>query len=133
MAAILSPGRKGYPMIETWLERFNLDEILRPHVHAVILALPRAVQEDFVLDPSFTLYDFEPGPLAVAQVPVTLPGRCVVLKRTLRKRPVEFIRYVIAHELAHSHLRNRGRIPGEDPEHAADSLAASWGFPRPVR
>jgi hypothetical protein len=38
---------------------------------------------------------------------------------------------VIAHELAHAHLRNGGRHPEEDPEHAADSLAADWGFPRP--
>jgi hypothetical protein len=38
---------------------------------------------------------------------------------------------VIAHELAHAHLRNQGRFPGDDPEHAADALAAGWGFPRP--
>jgi len=62
-----------------------------------------------------------------------LPGRSVVLKRTLRYRPEEFVRYVIAHELAHAHLRNGGRSPGEDPEVAADSLAEAWGFPRPRR
>jgi len=54
-----------------------------------------------------------------------------VLKRTLRLRPQPFVRYVIAHELAHAHLRNRGRWEAEDPEHAADALAAEWGFPRP--
>jgi hypothetical protein len=71
-------------------------------------------------------------------VPVRLPrgysgsgGRSVVLKRTLTRRPLPFVRYVIAHELAHAHLRNAGRFPGEDPEHAADALAAEWGFPKP--
>jgi len=49
----------------------------------------------------------------------------------LRRRPENFIRWVIAHELAHAHLRNAGRHKDEDPEHAADSLAADWGFPRP--
>jgi hypothetical protein len=118
-------------MIDRWLDGFNLDAVLRPHVHAVVAALPTEVRDAFLHDPAFTLYDFEPGPHAVAQVPVSLPGRSVVLKRTLRGRPTGFIRYVIAHELAHSHLRNRGRSPDEDPEHAADSLAAAWGFPRP--
>ena len=55
----------------------------------------------------------------------------VVLKRTLRRRPVEFVRWVIAHELAHAHLRNAGRWPGDDPERAADALAERWGFPKP--
>ena len=58
-------------------------------------------------------------------------GRSVVLKRTLRRRPEPFVRYVIAHEFAHAYLRNAGRWPGDDPEHAADALAAEWGFPRP--
>lgn len=56
-----------------------------------------------------------------------LPGSSVVLKRNLRDRSVSFVRCVIAHELAHAHLRNRGRFPGDDPELAADSLAAAWG------
>ncbi|MFQ5827779.1 MAG: hypothetical protein ACE5JD_01295 [Candidatus Methylomirabilia bacterium] len=44
----------------------------------------------------------------------------------------EHVQYVIADEFAHALLWNRGRHPGEDPEIAADSLAAEWGFPRPV-
>ena len=60
-------------------------------------------------------------------------SRSVVLKRTLRRGPTDFVRYVIAHELAHAHLRNGGRYPGEDPEAAADALAAEWGFPRPSK
>jgi Zn-dependent peptidase ImmA (M78 family) len=41
------------------------------------------------------------------------------------------VQYVIAHELAHAHLRNGGRWEGDDPERAADALAAEWGFTRP--
>jgi hypothetical protein len=120
-----------HKQIDQWLAAFELDEILHPHVAAVVLALPDPVRDDLMRDASFMLYDFEPGPGTVAHIPVSLPGRSVVLKRTLRHRADTFVRYVIAHELAHAHLRNRGRLPGEDPEHAADSLAAEWGFPRP--
>ena len=42
-----------------------------------------------------------------------------------------FANKMIAHELAHAYLRHAGRHPDEDPEFAADSLAAAWGFPRP--
>jgi hypothetical protein len=123
--------------VERWLESFQLDEFLSEHVAAVLADLPEAVRDDFMLDPAFCMSDYEPGPFA-AHIPVRLPmpgrpSRSVVLKRTLRRRPSEFVRYVIAHELAHAHLRNRGRHRDEDPEHAADSLAAQWGFPRPVR
>ncbi len=119
-----------------WLSRFELDVFLRAHVAGVLKALPPHVREDFVADPSFVLFDYEPGAGVVMHVPVGLPGRrgagrSVVLKRTLRRRPEPFVRYVIAHELAHAHLRNGGRWPGEDPESAADALAAEWGFPRP--
>ena len=58
-------------------------------------------------------------------------GSGKILKRTLRSRPDGFIKWVIAHELAHAHLRNAGRWPGEDPERAADAVAAEWGFARP--
>ena len=87
-------------------------------------------------DPAFTMCDYEPRVGRAFYVPVKLPtrkrtSRSVVLKRTLRTRPEPFVRWVIAHELAHAHLRNGGRYPGDDPEHAADALAAGWGFPRP--
>jgi hypothetical protein len=119
-----------------WLSRFELDAFLFAHVAAVLAALPRHVRDDFLGDPSFLLFDYEPLAGVVAHVPVGLPGRSragrsVVLKRTLRRRPEPFVRYVIAHELAHAHLRNAGRWPGEDPESAADALAEEWGFPRP--
>ena len=59
-------------------------------------------------------------------------SRLIVLDGSLKHRALAFAHYVIAHEFAHAALRNRGRHPNEDPEHAADSLAAAWGFARPV-
>jgi hypothetical protein len=125
--------------IHDWLRAFRLDAFLHAEVAGVLATLPGHVREDFVTDPAFTLFDYEPRAGVAFHVPVRLPrggsnggaSRSVVLKRTLARRPAAFVRYVIAHELAHAHLRNAGRFPGEDPEHAADALAAEWGFPRP--
>ena len=122
--------------IEKWLSSFDLDAFLCVHVTAVVRQLPPHVREDLVGDPQFRLCDYEPGPGVVMRVPVSPPARkgasrSVVLKRTLRHRPEPFIRWLIAHELAHAHLRHGGRWPGEDPEYAADALAADWGFPKP--
>jgi hypothetical protein len=119
-----------------WLRGFQLDDFLRLHVAGVMGGLPAHVRDDFLCDPAFVLFDYEPAIGAMTVVPVGPPrrnaaGRSVVLKRTLRRRPTAFVRYVIAHELAHAHLRNAGRFPGEDPERAADALAAEWGYPRP--
>jgi len=122
--------------LDEWIAGFALDVFLREHVVEVMMRLPDIVRDDFVGDPGFTLFDYEPGPGVVRYIPVGVPrngkpARAVELKRTLRSRPRAFVQYVIAHELAHAHLRNAGRFPGEDPEHAADALAAQWGFPRP--
>ena len=119
-----------------WLRGFDLDDFLLAHVAGVMDGLPDSVRDDFLGDPAFVLFDYEPAAGAMTVVPVGPPrrnaaGRSVVLKRTLRRRPPAFVRYVIAHELAHAHLRNAGRHPGEDPERAADALAAEWGYPRP--
>jgi hypothetical protein len=89
-------------------------------------------------DPAFLLADYEPTAGVAPEVPVGVLGadgrsRSVVLKRSVRFRPARFIRWLIAHELAHAHLRNDGRFEGEDPERAADRLAAEWGFPNPAR
>lgn len=124
--------------IHLWLSAFGLDAMLHEHVAGVVSTLPGSVRDDLIGDPGFTLSDYEPAPGVNFYVPVGMPtrhraGRGVVLKRTLRRRPEPFIRYVIAHELAHAHLRNAGRFPGEDPETAADALAAAWGFPKPAR
>jgi hypothetical protein len=40
---------------------------------------------------------------------------------------------VIAHELAHAYLRNGGWGEISDRELAADALAESWGFPKPMK
>jgi hypothetical protein len=122
--------------IDDWLLPFGLAAPLRQHVADVIAALPREIREDLISDPAFQFSDYEPGTNVVALIPVgsprhRRPGRSVVLKRTLRHRPAAFIQYVIAHELAHAHLHNGGRWEGDDPERAADALAAEWGFARP--
>jgi hypothetical protein len=119
--------------IDSWLDGFPLDAGIRARTAEVLGALPSEVLSDFLGDPAFSICDFEPGKMFY--VPMRLGergrGRAVVLKRTLRTRSMDFARWVIAHEFAHAHLRNAGRFPGEDPEHAADALAATWGFPRP--
>src|SRR5258708_35549306 len=118
--------------IARWLCSFELDEFLCAHVTAVVQQLPSHVRNDLVGDPQFRLCDYEPGPGVVMRVPVSLPARngasrSAVLKRTLRQRPEPFVRWLIAHELAHAHLRHGGRWPGQDPEFAAAPLAADWG------
>jgi len=122
--------------IDQWLCAFPLDGWIRDHVAAVFQNLPDEVRADLMDDPEFVVCDFDPGPNAVLEVPVRFsgggnPGRSIVLKRTIKLRPIPFARWVIAHELAHAYLRHEGRSPHEDPEQAADSLAAAWGFPNP--
>ena len=121
-----------------WLASFRLDAFVHSHVARVLAALPEPVRADLLGDPAFLLSDYEPVVGRAQPVLVRMSGRgrggagrSVVLKRTLRRRPEPFVRYIIAHELAHAYLRNEGRWPGDDPEHAADALAAEWGFPRP--
>ena len=124
--------------IDDWLEPFRLDAALRGHTVEVMAALPEAIRSD-LMTPGVRFYDYDPGPGVVLHVPVALPrragiaSRSIVLKRTLRHREPAFVRWLIAHELAHAHLRNGGRWPGDDPEVAADALALDWGFPRPSR
>ena len=124
--------------IDDWLGQFVLNEQLAAHVAVVLTAMSPSVRDDLVNDSAFVIYDYEPGPGVIMHVPVRMPpgrgaGRSVVLKRTILRRSVAFARWVIAHELAHAHLRNAGRWDGDDPEHAADALAAGWGFPKPPR
>lgn len=124
--------------IESWLERFDLDPFLRGHVAEVLASIPEHVRSELMNDPRFSMCDYEPGPRATITVPLSFPtgsdgqspSRAVVFKRTLRGAGPLFVKWVIAHELAHAHLRNDGRWPGDDPETAADALAAEWGFPK---
>jgi hypothetical protein len=97
-------------------------------------AMPVDVVGDLVGDESFVVMETEGWRVGV-MLPAPVgrkPVRAVVLKRRMWRSDPGFVRWVIAHELAHAHLRNGGRHPGEDPEHAADALAAEWGFTRPV-
>jgi hypothetical protein len=124
--------------IETWLQAFSLDSAIETYTAHVLRQLPDEVRTDIMGEAGVVFYDYDPGPGVVIQVPVRSPGpagasRSIVLKRTLRNRSPNFVHWLIAHELAHAHLRNAGRWPGDDPEVAADSLADEWGFPRPSR
>jgi hypothetical protein len=121
--------------LHDWLRLFHLDGALEPLVFEVVRRLPRDVVDDLVADPHFRICDFDPfdprAAVAVAVPTLERSGRSIALKRTLVRRPLPFAHYVIAHEFAHAHLRNEGRWDGDDPERAADALAAAWGFPRP--
>lgn len=124
--------------IDHWLASFQLERSLHAHTAHVLGQLPPEVLTDIMGEPGVVFYDYDPGPGVVMQVPVKIPGpagasRSIVLKRTLNQRHPTFVHWLIAHELAHAHLRNGGRWPGDDPEVAADSLAGQWGFPRPSR
>lgn len=123
--------------IQQWLSAFGLDGWIRDQIAIVVENLPHEVQIDLMKDPAFFMCDYDPTPRRALHVPMKLqgrgkPARSVVLKRTIKRRPMPFARWVIAHELAHAFLRHGGRWPDEDPEHAADSLASSWGFPKPT-
>jgi hypothetical protein len=124
--------------IDNFLKPFGLHRSLHDHAAHVLGQLPDEVRTDIMGDEGVVFYDYDPGPGVVMQVPVKIPGpagasRSIVLKRTLCHRPPNFVHWLIAHEVAHAHLRNKGRWPGDDPELAADSLAGAWGFPRPSR
>ena len=119
------------------MEAFVELEPLRERVLHVLNALPREVQEDFLRDPRFTvsLDDYVPG--QGSTVFMAAPGttgngsRSIVLRARLAECAEAFAYYVIAHEFAHAFLRNGPWGEIADVEHAADALAASWGFVRP--
>lgn len=104
----------------------------------VLQALPVEVQQDFLTDARFqvTLENFEPGKGWSLWMPTPGPvgneSRCVVLRPRLATCPEAFATYVIAHEFAHAYLRNGGWGEITDVEQAADALAATWGFTRPM-
>lgn len=113
------------------------DPVMRERVLYVFSALPEDVQEGFMGDPGFVIGVYDTGRWGSSRLLIPCPqpargSRLVALERSLAARSRAFAHYVIAHEFAHALLRNRGRYPGEDPEVAADSVAAAWGFPRPA-
>ena len=126
-------------ILAAYLEPFDELEPLHDRVLAVLGSLPREVRRDLLQDPRFrmTLDDFVPG--EGRTVWLACPGsggngsRCVVLKPQLADCPEAFAHYVIAHELAHAYLHNGGWGGIDDPEAAADAVAASWGFQKPAR
>lgn len=96
------------------------------------------MQQDFLGDHRFRveLDNYEPGKGWTLFMPTPGPdgggSRCVVLKPKLDAASEAFAQYVIAHEFAHAFLRNGGWGEITDVEEAADALAATWGFCRPV-
>ncbi len=125
-------------ILAAYLEPFDELEPLRERVLVVLRALPPEVRRELLEDPRFrmTLDDFVPGEGRTVWLACPGPGgngsRCVVLKPQLTDCPEAFAHYVIAHELAHAYLHNGGWDEIDDPEAAADAVAASWGFPKPV-
>ena len=125
-------------MFTRYLEAFADYPKLQNRVQSVLQALPVEVQRDFLDDPRFQMAidNYEPGKGWTLWMPTPGPigqgSRCVVLKPKLEDASESFARYVIAHECAHAFLRNGGWGEITDVEEAADALAASWGFRRPV-
>jgi len=122
----------------TYLHPFRQLPNLQKRVLFVLRALPPDVQQDFLGDHRFRveLDNYEPGKGWTLFMPTPGPdgggSRCVVLKPKLDAASEAFAQYVIAHEFAHAFLRNGGWGEITDVEEAADALAATWGFCRPV-
>ncbi|MDP2702448.1 MAG: hypothetical protein Q8P98_10315 [Candidatus Rokubacteria bacterium] len=130
-------GRDEVNAVHDFMATLISDPVMRERVLYVFSALPEGVQAEFMGDPGFGMGIYDTGPRGGSRLLIPCPqaaqgSRLVALERSLTARSRAFAHYVIAHELAHALLRNRGRHPEEDPEVAADSLAAAWGFPRPA-
>ncbi len=127
-----------FEMFSVYIQAFELYPPLGQRVLMVLNALPTAVQQDFVTDAGFTVsldnYVSGEGSSVFMAAPgvAGISSRSVVLRPRLSECEEAFAHYVIAHEFAHAYLRNGPWGNMLDPEHAADALAASWGFPRPV-
>ena len=125
-------------LLQSYLEPFVGFEPLPQRVLHVLTSLPQEVLQDFLEDPRFrvTMDNFQPGKGWTLIMDLPCPSgscsRCVVLRRKLANADEGFALYVIAHEFAHAYLRNGGWGEIQDREEAADALAASWGFKRPL-
>jgi len=125
-------------MFSAYLQAFESCPPLQQRVLLVLRALPREVQRDFLMDSCFSvlLDNYVPGEGSSVFMAVSegssISSRSVVLRLRLSECEESFAHYVIAHEFAHAYLRNGPWGDITDPEHAADALAASWGFPLPV-
>ena len=135
--AKLRAREKHVKAVHNFIAAFITDETLKERVLHVFSALPEDVRNEFMRDPGFSMGTYDTGRPGGARLLIPCPqiargSRLVTLERSLGIRSRAFAHYVIAHEFAHALLWNRARHPAEDPEIAADSLAAEWGFPRPA-
>lgn len=133
----LRGGEDHVNAVHDFIATFITDETPKERVLHVFSALPADVQEEFMKDPGFSIGIYDTGRSGGGQLLIPCPqaprgSRLVTLESSVGTRARAFAHYVIAHEFAHALLWNRGRHPGEDPEIAADSVAAEWGFPRPA-
>ncbi len=124
------------PSLSNLVIDFSPEDPLRDRVLRVLKSIPFEVQQDFLLDPRFSIIRLNFYRETGSKLYMALPlpdgssSRCVALKPRLADCAEAFGLYVIAHELAHAFLRNGSWGEIHDPEDAADALAASWGFPR---
>jgi len=111
--------------------------VLRERIIAVLQTLPPEVVNDLLGDQRFNMIVYNPADGHHTKFHIAIPGmgdagsRMIAWKISLAEAPLDFANYVIAHEFAHAYLRNRGRTHNEDPEDAADALAAEWGYNKP--
>ena len=124
--------------VRDYVERAIAEQVLQTRVVHVLVAIPQDVVAGLLHDPCFQMAidNHVPGRggtvwMACPDDVVWKGSRSVVLKKRLSDCAEAFAHYVIAHELAHAHLWNGPWGEITDPEHAADALAASWGFSRP--
>lgn len=121
-----------------FVTRFIQHPRLQERILAVLRNLPATVVQDILNDARFTMVVYDPAEGPQTQFHLAAPGRgdagsrMIAWKISLAHAPLDFANYVIAHEFAHAHLRNRGRTHDEDPEDAADALAAEWGYDKPA-
>ncbi|NND98218.1 MAG: hypothetical protein HKN47_12910 [Pirellulaceae bacterium] len=126
-------------MFSPYVEPFESCPPLGDRDLHVLRSLPVEVQQDFVTDSRFrvTLENYQNGKGWSLVMDLPSPNgdasRCVVLRRKLAACDETFAHYVIAHEFAHAFLRNGGWEEISDREEAADALAASWGFAKPMK
>ncbi len=124
--------------LSTFVDRYIAHPILRERIIAVLESLPIEVVQDLLNDGRFTMVVDDPKDGRQTRFHIPLPGvgdegsRMIAWKISLAEAPLDFANYVIAHEFAHAFLRNRGRTRDEDPEDAADALAAQWGYDKPL-
>jgi hypothetical protein len=124
--------------LASFVERYIKHPALCQRIIAVLETLPPEVVHDFLNDVRFTMVVYDPNDGAQIKFYIPIPGagnegsRMIAWKASLNEAPLDFANYVIAHEFAHAYLRNRGRTHDEDPEDAADALAAQWGYDKPL-